>query len=51
MSLRDKGGLALPIISFCKYQVKGQSIGHLISFLSVEQGVLVTTTDFSSSKE
>lgn len=51
MSLNDKGELALPIISFCKYQVKGQSKGHLISFFCVEQGVLVTMTDFRSSKE
>ena len=36
MSLNDRGELAHPIIRFCKYQVKGQSKDHLISFFCEE---------------
>jgi hypothetical protein len=46
MSLNDKGKLVHPIISFCKYQVKGQSKGHLIFFCEENKGCLVTMTDF-----
>lgn len=45
MSLNDKRELAHPIISFCKYQGKGQSKGHLISFVKKAR-VLDTMTDF-----